>query len=176
MSRHATTDGNSLFLLESSDRLPLISLSMVFRTGGMTDPQGKDGLFRLMLRAMRRGAGDFSSSAFETALDAIGSEVSLEVYTSSAVLQAQVVSRNLEKLIALLNDMLTKPKFDASELRKLKEESVSELTELRDNDRELSNLAFRRGLFSGRSEPAFASVQACQRTPSVCLFGQPSRH
>jgi zinc protease len=146
MSLHKTTD--SLFLLESSDRLPLISLSMVFRTGGVTDPQGKDGLFRLMLRAMRRGAGTRSSSAFETALDAIGSEVSLEVYTSSAVLQAQVVSRNLEKLMALLNDMLTKPAFDVSELRKLKEESVSELVELRDNDRELSNLAFRRGIFA----------------------------
>jgi zinc protease len=135
------------FILETNQRLPLAGLSIVFRTGGISDPVGQDGLFRLMLRALRRGSEGLSAQQFESAIDALGAEVGVEVYTTSAVLTAQVVSRNFDKLIELLARLLSRPTFPEDELRKLQDESTAELVELRDNDRELCNLAFRRTLF-----------------------------
>lgn len=147
-------------LVEQATRLPLIGFSIVFRTGGISDPQGKDGLFRLMLRALRRGCGSMNAHAFESALDALGADLGFEVYTTSAVLQAQVVSRNFDKLIALVAELLSAPTFAPDEVRKVQEECSAELVELRDNDRELCNLALRRALFGTHPFARLASGRA----------------
>jgi zinc protease len=133
--------------LEVDSRIPLVSVSLLFRTGGMADPIGKDGLARLTLRALREGTERLDALAFETALDSLGAELSADVYTTSSAIHAQVLSRNVEGLFDLLGEMLATPRFPAEGLERVKRETVAELEETRDNDRELANLALRRKLF-----------------------------
>jgi zinc protease len=135
--------------VEEDRRLPLVSISIGFQSGGATDPIGKDGLLRLMFRALREGCGLYDGKAFEIRLDELGAELSAEVYTTSAVITAQVIARNLEPFIDVLALMLSEPRFDAEAIERIKRESIAELEEARDNDKELANVAFRRALFGG---------------------------
>ncbi|NOU30433.1 MAG: insulinase family protein [Polyangiaceae bacterium] len=134
-------------VVERDPRIPLVSMSFMFRTGGASDPQGKDGLLRLMLRGLRRGSGSRDAMAFEAAVDALGGEMSAEVFTSSCGVHAQVISRNLEPFMELLGQMLGAPRFPEEDVRRLRQESIAEIVDARDSDRELANLALRRGLF-----------------------------
>ena len=127
--------------------LPLVSFTVSFQVGGTSDPAGKDGLLRLMLRLMRRGSARRTASEIDDLVDRLGAEVSVEVAPTSSTLHAQVVSRNLEPFVGLVAELLTSPAFGAEELERLRRESEAELQEARDSDRGLANLWFRRGVF-----------------------------
>lgn len=134
---------------QSAAVLPLISLTISFRVGGTSDPDGKDGLLRLMLRLMRRGSKNRSASEIDDLVDRLGAEVSVEVAPTSSTLHAQVVSRNVDPFVDLLAELLAHPAFDETELERLRRETEAELQEARDSDRGLANLWFRRAVFEG---------------------------
>ena len=147
--RQEMPDGSVLHSEPAGVGLPLVSLTVSFRTGGTSDPESKDGLLRLMLRLMRRGSKRLSASEVDGLVDRLGAEVSVEVAPTSSTLHAQVVSRNLDPFVALLNELLTSPAFDETELERLRRESEADLQEARDSDRGLANLWFRRTVFAG---------------------------
>lgn len=148
-TRTEMPDGSVLHVEPATVGLPLVSLTVSFRTGGTSDPEGKDGLLRIMLRLMRRGSKRLSANDVDDLVDRLGAEVSVEVAPTSSTLHAQVVSRNLDPFVALLNELLTTPAFDATELERLRRETEADLQEARDSDRGLCNLWFRRTVFAG---------------------------
>lgn len=147
--RQEMIDGSVLHVEPAAVGLPLVSLTVSFRTGGTADPEGKEGLLRLMLRLLRRGSKRLSASDVDDLVDRLGAAVSVEVAPTSSTLHAQVVSRNLAPFVALLAELLSTPAFDEQELERLRRESEAELQEARDSDSGLCNLWFRRSVFAG---------------------------
>lgn len=141
--------GGAVGFCESSNALPLVSIVVSLRNGAVSDPAGKDGLFRLMARMLRRGSEGMTALAIESAIDQLGGEVGLDVGPSTTSLHAQVIRRNLRPFCELLARIIGKPTFDEEELARLRRESIAALLEARDNDRSLAGLAFRRALFGG---------------------------
>lgn len=146
--RQELADGSVLHVETGAVSLPLVSLTVSFRRGGTSDPQGKDGLLRLMLRLMRRGSSTRSANEIDDLVDRLGAEVAVEVAPTSSTLHAQVVSRNLDPFVDLLAELLQSPAFDESELERLRRETEADLQEARDSDRGLANLWFRRSVFA----------------------------
>ncbi len=145
--------GAIAYLVESHD-LPLVDLSISFRSGSALEPKEKLGLTRLLARMLRRGAarsGDgqapWTSDAIEEALDRLGGELSADVGPSSITLHAQVIRRNLEPFVALLTDLLVRPTFPQDELSRLQREAVAEIIEARDSDKTLVSRFFRKAVF-----------------------------
>ena len=145
----ALLDGGATLLVEESHALPLVSIVIALRSGSAFDPQGKEGLARIVGRMLRRGAETMKAHDIEDALDRLGGEISIDLSASSLALQAQVIGRNLEPLIELLAKLLGSPAFPEDELARLKRETQAEILEARDNDRSLATYAFRRALFAG---------------------------
>ena len=68
---------------------------------------------------------------------------------STASVSASVITRSLDAFADLLVDVLGKPSLAVEELGRLKRETLAELIEARDHDRELGNRWFRETLFAG---------------------------
>jgi len=47
--------------VEPSDALPIVSVAVTFRSGSACDPEGRDGLARVVARMLRRGARGYTS-------------------------------------------------------------------------------------------------------------------
>ena len=141
--------GGAVGFVESSTVVPLVSISLSLRSGSLADAEGKDGLSRITARMMRRGCKGMTSSEIESAVDRLGGEFGFDVGPSTISLHAQVIRRNLQPFIELLGRIIGTPTFDPEELARLKRETLAELLEIRDNDRALAGLAFRRALFVG---------------------------
>ena len=170
-----TLPGGAVGFVESSNALPLVSISLSVRSGALADPEGKDGLTRITARMMRRGCKGLTSSEIEMAADTLGGEFGFDVGPSTISLHGQVIRRNLEPFIALLVRILGTPSFDPDELARLKRETLAELLEARDSDRSLAGLAFRRALFAGHpySRTAAgrrASVESITREDVVATY------
>ncbi len=155
-------DGGVVGFVETSGAVPLVSVVLGFRSGAVVDPAERDGLARIMVRMLRRGAKGLSSNEIESAIDRLGAEFGVDVGPTSITLHGQVIRRNIVPFCDLLVRLLSTPVFSVAELGKLQRESVAELLDLLDNDRALASIALRRGLFGahpyGRSTAGMPST------------------
>jgi zinc protease len=143
-------DGPRLFV-EDSPALPLVSIAVALRSGAASDPVGKEGLTRVMVRMLRRGCRGMRSHEFEETIDSMGAEISADVSSSVITLHADVITRSLDRLVDLMATMMAEPTFDDVEIGKLLRETQGEIVEARDNDRSLATRHFRRLVFEDHS-------------------------
>ena len=112
--------------VEESRALPFVSVAIAIRSGSSTEPIGKEGLTRVMVRMLRRGCRGLRPHEIEEKIDALGAEFSADVSPSVITLHADVISRSLDPLVDLLSTMMAEPTFDEVELGKLLRETQGE--------------------------------------------------
>lgn len=135
-------------LTEIDRSLPLIQLSASFVGGSISDPVGKEGLTRLLVRLMRRTGGGLDPEALDLAIDGLGSTLGVDVGAGSTGFSGSVIARNFQPFIEVLRDVVARPAYNPDELERLKRETLAELNEVRDNDRALARRWFGRTLFA----------------------------
>src|SRR5258706_1810981 len=133
--------------VEQNDALPVVSIAVALRSGASSDPVGKEGLTRVMVRMLRRGCRGLKSHELEETIDILGAEVSADVSPSVITVHADVITRSLDQLVDLLATMMAQPTFDEVELGKLLRETQGEIIEARDSDRSLETRHFGRLVF-----------------------------
>ncbi len=141
--------GSPSVLVEPSDALPLVWITVSARTGALEDPAGKEGLTRATTRLMRRTGGGLSPHDLDVRIDSLGASLTVDISQSVAAFHAAVITRSLDQLVDLLVDVLARPGFSEGELGHLKRETEGELVEMRDSDASLARRWFRRKLFEG---------------------------
>lgn len=150
--------------VESSFALPIVAISVAFRAGSTSDPEGKEGLSRITARMLRRGGGGLSANEIEETIDSLGGELATDVGFCWTSVGMEVIERNVEVFIDRVAAILGEPSFDDAELGRLLREAEGELVESRDNDRLLASRALRRTLFAdhpyGRRAGGYAHTLA----------------
>lgn len=132
---------------EPNSDIPIVELRQVLRSGSATEPEGLDGVGRLALRLLRRGAGGRSRKELDEALDGIAAAVSAQSSSDFYAVHLRVLRRHLDEAVGLLEDVLRRPNLDPEELDRLKRETVAEIVSSRDDDRFLAARGLRLGLF-----------------------------
>ncbi len=135
--------------VESSTKVPIVSVAIAFQSGSTHDPVGKEGLCRATARMLRRGSEGLSADQVEEAFDSLGGEFGCDASTGSISVHAEVISRNLRPFASLVTKVLGTPAFDGAEAALFAREAKAEIVESRDNDRVLASRGFRRALFAG---------------------------
>jgi zinc protease len=143
----AVSGAEPTVLVETSRALPLVSMTIATRAGATDDPAGKEGLLRLSCRLVRRTGAGLTTEALDERIDTLGSSLSVDVGHSTATFHAAVISRSLDAFGDLLVGVLGRPSLSEDELSKLQRETVAELVDARDHDRELGQRWFRQKLF-----------------------------
>ena len=138
-----------VFLFESYRGIPLVSIIVSLRTGSAHDDPAQEGLARMTARLVRRGTKRRSRTQFDEALEAFGSELSLDVGASTTSFGIQVLAKHASAMVDLLVEMFAEPALEEAEQERLRRETTAELLEVRDKDRALAQIALRRALFQG---------------------------
>ncbi len=135
--------------VEAAHAIPLVGVVVSIRTGSQHDPEGMDGLARVMLRMLRRGCAGYDAQRLEERIDVLGSELGMVASASTLTLHGRVIKPNAAAFCDLLASMLGAPTFTDEEVGRLLRETAAELTEARDSDPALAHIAFRRAVFGG---------------------------
>jgi zinc protease len=143
LKQRFTTKAGSLVLSESSGILPVVGISVSARTGALFDPPGKEGLTRVMTRAMRMGTSELRSRQLEEQLDRLGAQLAMTCSQSYMHFGGVVVAHNLVPFVELLSSLLERPAFRPSDVRQVQRELLAELAALGDDDRALCSRNFR---------------------------------
>lgn len=120
------------------DNDPIVSFRLVFHTGSVDDPKGKEGLTALTARLMAEGGTQSLDSAQLTeALFPMAAELSASTSEEFTVFEGRVHKDFLDKYLPIFADVLTAPRLDPKELDRLRTDAINTLrTELRGEDDE----------------------------------------
>jgi zinc protease len=130
----------------------LVSLRLVFRTGSVDDPPGKEGLTALTTRLLLEGGtATLTSAQLLEALYPLAGELGGDTDKEFTTITGRVHVDRLDRFLAILAEVLTAPRFDPKEFARLKDDQLTAIrTRLRqENDEELSKVALDALLFDG---------------------------
>lgn len=136
-------------IVEPGHDVPLVWIRVAALGGSAADPVGHEGLIRHAALLSRRGAGGLDRVALDDALDGLGASLQVSASRDAITLSGLCLARNAPALVALMADVMARPRMDESEHEKLLRETGALLDELRDDDGDIAERFFTREVAPG---------------------------
>jgi zinc protease len=107
--------------------VPLMAMRFVFDGGSAQDPAGKEGLANFLSGMLDEGAGDLTSTAFQEQLEELAVKISFDDARDSLYGNFETLTANRERGAELLRLALTKPRFDADAVERVRNQLLANL-------------------------------------------------
>lgn len=117
---HARLSNGTRVILAERHDIPVVQFSYRFGGGFAADQGRKNGTASFTLSLLDEGAGERGSLAFADAAEALGAQMSAGASIDSASAYLSALKENLDDSLALWADMLRRPRFDQSEIDRIK--------------------------------------------------------
>lgn len=122
-----TPSGITAWLVQDH-RVPVLSVDFAFRgAGSAVDPEGKQGLAQLLSNTLDEGAGDIDSKSFQEELRAKSIALSFSQSRDHFYGSLKTLTRNRDRAADLMALALTKPRFDAEAIERMRAANVSRI-------------------------------------------------
>ena len=145
--------------------LPLISISILVRTGKYNEPKGKEGLAAMTGYLLSKGGTkSHSAEALEERLAFLAAGLSSNIGDTSGSVGVNLLSKDLDEGLAILREVLTVPRFQKDRFDLYKTQQIQSMKQRNDDSRnierrELVRLAYGDHFFRSQS-PTKASIDS----------------
>jgi len=139
-------NGMTLLLMEQHE-VPLISFSVVIRSGAVVDPPGKEGLAAVTAELLRKGTKTRTADQLSSDLDFIGGQLAANASPDSSSIAAEFVTKDLVKGLDLLADVILSPTFPADEVAKVLKQRLDGIKAAKDRAQGVIGQYFNRYLY-----------------------------
>lgn len=129
------------------DSVPVVSLVALIPGGSAADPADRPGLAAFAADLLDDGAGDLDGAGLSDALARIGAELDVEVWPDAAVVTVTALARHAGRAVALLADLLRRPRFAAADVERVRALRLDRLRQMRAQAPARADRAFVRRLF-----------------------------
>jgi len=119
--------------------LPLVSLRLVLPGGSSLDPAEQHGLTSFSDDMLLRGSGDMDAAAFSAALQRDAIDLSVQTHRSATVVSLDCTADVLPAALALLDQALTAPSFDAAEVDRARAQRIQSRKDALDDPRSVAS-------------------------------------
>ena len=127
-------NGITLLLMEQRE-VPIVSFSVIVKTGSVTDPPGKEGLASITAGLLRRGTRTRTADQFASELDFIGGLFGSNAAADFSAARAEFMKKDLAKGLDLLSDALMNASFPQEEVDKLIKQRIDAIKAAKDQAR-----------------------------------------
>lgn len=122
-----TPSGITAWLVEDR-RVPVLSVDFAFRgAGAAQDPEERQGLAQLLSNTLDEGAGDLDAKAFQEELRAKSISLSFSQSRDHFHGSLKTLSKNRERAADLMALALTRPRFDAEAVERMRAANISRI-------------------------------------------------
>jgi len=123
----ATLDnGLKVYGIENHE-LPLVEFSLVLDGGHQFDIPEKNGVANLMTDIMMEGTATKTPEELEEEMDLLGSRISMSTGNLNINIRASALSRNFQKTIDLVEELLLEPRWDEEEFNRIKTKTINDI-------------------------------------------------
>jgi predicted Zn-dependent peptidase len=144
--RHRLDNGLDLWTVEHRD-LPVLSLGLLLPVGAAGDPADRPGLAAFAADMLDEGTRGLDSMALHDRLARMGAQLDTEVGSDAQLLSLGTLARFAKEALALLAEIVTQPRFDPEDVRRVRALRLSRLMQLRDVPAALAERLFTARLY-----------------------------
>ncbi len=142
------TYGNVLNVLGlASDEIPVINFTLRLDAGRLRNAADTPAIAGMTADMLSKGTANKTTAELEEAIGALGSTITVSAGDSGTFLSGTTLSRNFDATMALAQEMLFEPRWDADEFDTLKNQVAQAITQAQGNPnsiarRELAELRY----------------------------------
>ena len=159
---HLSARGYTLVVLPQHE-LPIVHVVVTIAAGSALDPSDRPGLAAAVAGMLEDGgAGGRSAPEIAQAFADLGTELEEHVDTDQVQLAMTVLARNLDPAIALLCELLERPRFDAADWARAQARRIDEIHRRLDQPEHVADDVFSRVLYGDHAygHPFLGTVES----------------
>ena len=144
----ATTAAGTRVVVLPEHGLPIVHVLITVPAGSALDPPDRPGLAAAVAMMLQEGgAGTHSAPEVAQAFAELGVDLEEHIDNDEVQLYLSVLSRNLDRVLVLLGDLLARPRFDAAEWQRAQARRIDEIHRRMDDPRHIADDVFDRVLY-----------------------------
>jgi zinc protease len=133
----------------TSDRLPVVDVEMLLRSGARDDLSGKSGTAELLAATIDRGAGGLTARQIAEKVESLGASRSASADEDSFHVGFHGLAPDADTLLDLMARLVRQPEFPAAEVKREQARMLDGWSRLADYGDSLVDLAYRRSMTQG---------------------------
>ena len=110
--------------------VPLVQFEIVIDGGMLLEDINKVGVSNLMARMMTQGTAKRTPQELEEAIQQLGASINVFGDTESVTVSVSTLAKNYDATLALVEEILLEPRWDAKEFDLIKQSTVSQIRQL----------------------------------------------
>jgi len=142
----SSKNGIHVWLLERH-QLPIVSCDLTLPVGASSDPRGKAGVAHVTAKMLDEGAGKRGAIALAGAIGDIGARLTTDANADASFVSVTVLKRNLVPALAIFADVVTRPRFEPTEFKRVKDLWTTELLQREKDPDATARVVYRAVLF-----------------------------
>jgi zinc protease len=144
----AVTPAGTRVVVLRDGRLPLVHVLVSISAGSALDPPARPGQAAAVLSMLQDGgAGTRTAPEVAEALAELGTELRESIDPDEAQLELTVLARDLPRALALLGDIVARPRFDAGEWPGTRSRRLGDIARRSSDRADIADDTFTRALF-----------------------------
>ncbi|MFH1845337.1 MAG: pitrilysin family protein [bacterium] len=134
----AEADNGMLIYGIEHKELPLVQLSLRLMGGHVLDDPAKAGVANLLAQLLMEGTASKTPEELEDAIGVLGASIDLDASTEYLTLSANMLERNYDQVLALIEEIVLEPRWDQGEFDRLKQRAITQIQQRDANPQQVS--------------------------------------
>ncbi len=145
--RSELSNGTPVYAMPDT-QFPLVNIAVYFRGGRYLAPVGQEGLSTLADEVWRTGgAGELTAGELDEELDFLAASLRTNIGDVTGSVSLNVLTKDLDAAMALMMDVLTKPRFQEDRFIKAKDDLIQAMKTRNDNTASIEGREWKRLIY-----------------------------
>ncbi|GAA4300067.1 pitrilysin family protein [Nibribacter koreensis] len=127
--------------------VPLVQFNMRMKGGLLLENPNKVGVANLLAESLTKGTKNKTTAELEEAIDALGATITISADDEEIAVNGRTLARNYAATMALVQEMLLEPRWDAKEFELSKQKVESQIKGQKANPNSIANNQFKQILY-----------------------------
>ncbi|WP_339880231.1 pitrilysin family protein [uncultured Algoriphagus sp.] len=157
-------NGLQVYGIENHE-VPIVQFNMVIDGGQLLDDPRKVGVANLMAQLMTKGTKNKTTAELEDAIEQLGASINVYATTESTIIAVNTLSRNYEKVMALVKEIILEPRWDSVEFDLAKQSTISRIRQMEGSPNMVAQNEFNKLLYGEgniRSQNIMGSIESVE--------------
>ena len=143
-------NGLKIYGIENNE-VPLIRFNLIVNGGQLLESVDKLGVANLTADLLNKGTKNKTTQALEKAIQELGATIYVYADKESITLSGTTLAKNYAKTLALAQEILLAPRFDALEFDLLKNATIARLRQQEASPNALANSAYKKLIYGEKN-------------------------
>ncbi|WP_378176296.1 M16 family metallopeptidase [Aquimarina sp. SS2-1] len=161
-------NGMKVYGIEQNE-LPLTNFSLVISGGHLLDSFDKVGVANLMTDIMMEGTATKTPEQLEEEIELLGASINMYTTREAIVISGNTLVRNLDKTLALVEEILLEPRWDEEEFARIKTKTINEIKRSAANPNVVARNVYNKVLYGDKHMFAYPTVGTVESVEAITI-------